>query len=438
MIAACLGVALLVNSYAAQQQQQQQKKNRTTFSASFLGENGSGAPATTGAAGQFIEEAPRLTQPTADAQAAGPRQPQVEAAPRQMLAEASGAAAMTQVQGTATETTTAPASGRIGAFVMVDPATARRREQERITDAVAQPRPPAAGASRGYALWGSMGKPLKVTSARVEQTSAEEAAPAAGSEFEARVLGADKSYHPQAAAPQPRPPFQAIVPPAAGQLFVAVDLNLPPQTELKDAVASFSRLTGFVADPRFAAASGTADASRASLRGWLPTDRLAQAIQAPGVVRIEVDHGGPRPLGADAARTSIVVGLRIPPDGNAADAFKRVIAELSGSADFKWTRTIGFQTLPDSRDVALVIVGEAPVTRIPRLLAHPDVLKIAPAPSAAEQPRPAKTEEAWPGFLTYARRRAPLLLTFTALFLLPQVGEWTMRLLRSFVPYSRR
>jgi len=388
----------------------------------FFGENSSGAAEATGDAGRFIEEAPGLdANGNARAQAA------------QAQTDARAAAAAADIR--AVEAASQP-RGRIGGFVMVDPATARRQEQERIHDAVAQPRPPADSARR-YGLWGSVAKPLQMTPAKIGESNIEQAAPAAEGEFERRMLGADKTYHarPQPMAPAPAP---AAIPSQTGQLFVAVDLALPPQAELKDAVASFSRATGFVADPRFVSAAGTLDASRASLRGWLPTDRLAQAIQAPGVMRIEVDHGGPQPLGAGAARASLVIGLRLPPDGDSAAAFQSVLSDLQRTADLRWTRTIGFQTLPDSRDVALVIVGEVPVTRIPKLLAHPAVLKIAPAPPPSELPQPSKPADSWPGFWTYARRRAPLLLTFTALFLLPQVGEFFMRALRAFVPYGRR
>jgi hypothetical protein len=229
----------------------------------------------------------------------------------------------------------------------------------------------------------------------------------------------------------------------AGKLFVSVDLAMPPGTQLKDAVASFSGATGFELDPRFAEATGTLASSLASLRGWLPAARLAQAIQAPGVVRVEVDHGGPRPGGADAATSSLVIGLRLPSQGDSTKAFERVLGELADTAQLHWTRTIGFQSLPGSSEVALVIVGEVPVTRIPRLLAHPAVLKISPSPpavpaapteQAASVPAP---QSAMMSFLTFARRRAPLLLLFTALFLLPQVGELALSVVRAFVPYRR-
>jgi hypothetical protein len=136
--------------------------------------------------------------------------------------------------------------------------------------------------------------------------------------------------------------------------------------------------------------------------------------------------------------TTLVVGLRIPAHASAGETFQQTINELSQTAKFRWTRTIGFQAVPNSTDVALIVVGEVPVTRIPKLLEHPGVLKVGPAPLEPGAPvEPPKTPSRLEAFLSFARHRAPLLIALTLLLLLPSVGGGLLKLGQAFVPYER-
>ena len=267
---------------------------------------------------------------------------------------------------------------------------------------------------------------------------------AARSDYEKRILGADTGA---AAAPLEYPAQEGVygrqlsrTTAASGETFVAVDMESSNQSgDLRDAVAGLSVAAGFRHDARFPAQRFLAGgAERVSLRGWIPTNRIGAAARAPGVLRLEFPPPGPSAPAGPAATAAMLVGIRIPARAKAAETFQRVIAELSQSAEFRWTHTVGFQAVPGSPDVALLVIGEIPIARLSRLMGHPDVLKIASAPHESALTTSAETARQ-PGlaarFAHFILQRAPYLLVITFLLLIPSVGGSLIRGLKTFIPY---
>lgn len=425
-----------------------------TIHSSFYGDHGGTNPVTTGSVGEYMENGSKLNH---DSEEGVPSKPPLEsssrpeAAPRaQFPTQDSAVTPRAQARQETLPVSERPS--RMGAFTPRDPAAQRYYTgpaREKLSDAVADRPQRAPDARKGFSLWETVGAPVEINAARVGSSGIDEAEGLARQEYERRILGhAAGALAPgtSGADPLQRPAGSGPVSisDAARDVFVSVDVAGGQQEALKDAVAGLSNAAGFRIDPRFppqpSDLAGPQAAARlaTSLRGWIPADRLNAAVQLPGVLRVQVDRSGTRADGIGAAVTTLVVGLRIPEHASAGETFQRTIGELAGSAHFRWTRTVGFQAVPNSKDVALVVIGEIPVSRIPRLLEHPGVLKVGPAPldeSANQAPAsaPSRLEQ----FLGYVRVQAPLLLALTLLLLLPSVGNLLLKVGQAFIPYQR-
>lgn len=204
-------------------------------------------------------------------------------------------------------------------------------------------------------------------------------------------------------------------------LFVSVQLSLDPALgPLQDALSDLGRSAGFRPDPRFEPLFLGEKGDRAAVWGWVAPSRVGDALRVRGVQRVEISRPGLRPLD-EPARGRFVVGIRLraKDETPAPQVFARVTRDLAERADFRWRRTVGYQTVPGSDDMALVIVGDAPVRSLGEMLAHSDVVKIRPLadsqiPKAKPEP-PAEAQPSARGFLEYVSANAPLLLSFTVL-----------------------
>lgn len=236
------------------------------------------------------------------------------------------------------------------------------------------------------------------------------------------------------AAAQPGLTEQAGAAPAS-EVFVALDLDLKAHPgQYKDAVADLGRAAAFRPDHRFDPGSPSSD--RVSLWGWMPPDRLAQAMEVAGVTRLRVEPArlaAPRPMpGQQSADSNYIVGIRVPDQARADETGKQVIKEL-GKSGFRLLRSIGTQVAPGG-ELVLVVEGTLPVRGLPRVMAHAEVLKVVPAESGEPI---AAAESSSRGFLRYASQRAPLLLALTLLLLIPAFGGSLLKLCEFFIPYRR-
>jgi len=315
--------------------------------------------------------------------------------------------------------------------------------------------------STRYSLWEGLSAPLDVSAEQVKDLTPDQASRLSRRDYDARILGDGSSAAGRdldlpasrgaAAIPVPVPAGMGLSassraraggPGAQSELFVAVDMNFKSGAgELRDAVADLARTTGFRPDLRFPPVATDQAQRQVSVWGWMPAQSLSQALNIPSVARLAVQNRAtPRaPLARATAR--MLVGLRLPRGASPGEFLTRATREL-GDSGFRWKRTIGYQWVPGSDQLALVVEAEVPVRSLGRVMAHPDVLKIAPLPAPSVAPPPFRVAESprrgslWQRFLVYVLAHSPLLLLLTPLLVLATFEDGLLRLALAFVPYQ--
>ncbi len=296
--------------------------------------------------------------------------------------------------------------------------------------AAAVPTPPAPGAAAPsplldrarYSLWEGAPAPAALPAALDPGAPDAEAASALSAHrFDlAGLRDAVASPRPPSGAfPAGAVPLAALAPRVPGDLVVSVELDLALQTPLKDSLDALAKSAAFRPDARFEPTWLGARRDRVAVWGWMPGAKLAEALRIKGVTRVAVAREHPR-APDEPLRGDFVVGIRVRAEdpGPIGGTFSRVVRELSGSADFRWRRTVGYQGIPGSRDLALIVVGDAPLRRLGDLMAHPDVVKVLPSPDAAAARLRPDSGAPRESFVSYALLRAPVLVALTVLLVL--------------------
>jgi hypothetical protein len=298
--------------------------------------------------------------------------------------------------------------------------------------------PPEAFVRREESRPGAMPARLaKIASGKAEVKAEEPAGDAADRSGQRLYDGAADHLQALKKAPETKPePQMAAVPEAAPpDIFVAVDLDLKANPDqYKDAVASLGRVAAFRPDPRFAPAAPSPD--RISFWGWMPANRVAEALAVSGVMRLHLDHS--RPWAAalsmpDPASGRFLVSIRVPDQAGASEAADKVVEQLAGLG-FQPLRSAGTETAAGG-ELAFVVEGLLPVRALSLVLRHAQVLRVVPVrPEQAAAPKDASPK----GFLVYVADRAPFLLVITLLLLLlPRLSGGWDKLCEIFIPYRR-
>ncbi|MBI5239669.1 MAG: hypothetical protein HY926_04295 [Elusimicrobia bacterium] len=316
-----------------------------------------------------------------------------------------------------------------------------------------------------YSLWEGLAAPMELPPQKIGGVSADQAAALGRRDYDAHILGQRDAaggigssagavrtdvLTDGAGAPGPERDQNAVLagawserpgaPAAAGaapEVFVTLNLDLKnhPDATLKDAVADLGRLAGFRQDSRFEPAAVGAGPDQVALWGWMPPERVGAAMGVAAVSRLELNPS-PRRLAAETT-TDMLMGVRVPRDSSPAEAVAGLESRLAAPG-LRVRRTIGTQTVPGTTETVLVVEASVPITVLRRLLAHPDVVKMVPAPrspaAAPRSRRPAAAELR--RFLRFAAGQSPLLLVLTLLMLLPWVGSGAAAASRVFVPYK--
>jgi hypothetical protein len=305
---------------------------------------------------------------------------------------------------------------------------------------------------RRYSLWEGLAAPMQLSGQKVGNVSEDQAAALGRKDYDAHILGqrdagaTQPALRAQGAVAVGAPQANAIPDglrhgdpaglAAAPEVFVTLNLDLKkhPDATLKDAVADLGRIAGFRQDMRFEPAAVGAGPDQVALWGWIQPSRVGAALQVPSVARLEVNPAARQ--AAPETSTDMLMGVRVPRDRSLAEAVARLERDLAAPG-LRVRRTIGTQTAPGTAETILVVEASVPISLLPRLMAHPDVVKLMPAPQApAALSRPRRVLAAqMRGFLTFAADQSPLLLVLTLLMLLPWVGSGVAAAVRVFVPY---
>lgn len=328
-------------------------------------------------------------------------------------------------------TAAAPAQGKnepAAPAAFAGPAARAAREKETPDD------------RKRYSLWEGLSSPLSLPANKVKDADADQASQLGRQDYDGHILGAAPAAVAKAGTPDGNGLASAASgkEPAApqGETFVAVSLDLKA-AELKDAVAGLSA-AGFRPDARFQPVFSGVGEKKADVWGWMPSGRVPEALRLPAVARVQTSADTAAAAAAPAPRgplSQVLVGIRVRAGLGVDETYARVARELSSEAGLRVTRTVGYQPVPGSHDLALVVVGEVPARGLSRLMGHPEVLKVMPAPPAPDAGRSPRKPAALLRFLSFVQGRAPVLVLVTLLLLLGPVADKVGAVLRVFVPY---
>ncbi|MBI4678407.1 MAG: hypothetical protein HY748_12575 [Elusimicrobia bacterium] len=423
-------------------------KGKGAFSVKYIGENGSHTQPT-GSASDAIETISRQQGGQGTFGPIGPDgKPALgDSTPRPSRILEGQAPAVTQLplRNAAADTARGSVTGG-----RVPPRVAGRSP----ADEAAGPKPEDRGR---YSLWDGLSAPLELPSGKVKDIGPDTASKLGRQDYQTHILG-------DPAARERRflvEPFTAAgAEDKAGELFVRFEL----ESAASDAVAQLGRVTGFRVDERFqeslrdavelgerasraplgdALAARDAVADRVSVRGWIPSDKIAVAMRLPGVSMLEIEPTrSARPAHGAVALTDILIGIRAPKsrDGSPADllsgaGYADVLRRLGAETGFLLKRTIGYQEAPGGREAVIVVSGQIPVRNISKALADSGIVKIASSPDAGV-PAPSTDARRRRGFVSFAMSRSPLLVAATLILLLSPLSLGLYRLLQVFIPYK--
>jgi len=289
-------------------------------------------------------------------------------------------------------------------------------------------------------LWNGLMQPLAMTGSAAASASDPDAARAeADRDYETHILGMKPGPDRPALAAKPAPaaaPSSVASVDAAradgGKVFVSLALDPREAGSLRDAVAGLGAAAGFSADARFEAMPGPNGTVLYS--GWLPAGRLGDAMSRPGVKSVRIETRA-RPSNPRETGGEFLVGLRLDDPARAREAVDAGVGALQGAAEFHLTRVVGLETAPDGRTVA-VVSGSLPLSKLPRAMALPEVVKIIPLGGEVPPPVPAEPAAGGlSGFAAFAVQRGPWLIILTLLLLLPSLREPARRAASVFSPY---
>jgi len=280
-----------------------------------------------------------------------------------------------------------------------------------------------------YSLWSGLNAPMMLPASKVGQVTADQAKSIGRLDYESHILGA-KSEAGMPMEKGPGGPALADAVPESGEgLFVTLDVDVTATPgEYRDAVAEISQRSGLRIDERFPPAFDDAAKTRVSLRGWVAPSQLGEVF-GPNVQRLRVERSPARSV-PDLPVTELLVGIRIPQGASPSATLATALERLSQGPGFKLKRVIGYQPIPGTSQMVLVVAGKVPVQRIAQVLGDPLVVKVVPSPEPVVS-APNRPQALWgrlsKRFFSYAASKEPRLLAGTVLLTLLLAGTLFLR-----------
>lgn len=278
---------------------------------------------------------------------------------------------------------------------------------------------PAAVDPMRYSLWAGLNAPLLLPGSKVGDVPLEQAKISGRADYASHILGEEaKALGPSVSGPD----LVGGAAPAGAEssegLFVSLEIDL--SGTLRDAVSSLTQRSGFRPDEKFTPSYSDEAKTRVMLRGWVPPHRLGEVL-GPEVHRLQV-HRSSKPE-SEGARTELLVGLSIPTGASPSAVLTAATARLSLRSGFEVRKVIGYQTIPGTSRMVIILSGQVPVSNISKVMGDPSVVKVVPSPdSAVAAPAPAQSRKASERFLAYAASHNPVLLLLAVLLTLSLAG----------------
>ncbi|MFH2204256.1 MAG: hypothetical protein ABIJ96_14145 [Elusimicrobiota bacterium] len=254
-----------------------------------------------------------------------------------------------------------------------------------------------------YSLWNNLSTPLLLPAADTGSISMDQAKSLGRRDYEQHILAAGMPERRASAVAGEHvlegrftPAVEVEAPNIQDRVPIVVELDVRTAPgDFRDAVAGLSAVSGFSRDERFAPRFLGAKQERVAVRGWIHPRQFTDVMARPEVLRVEQDRAVAKAASAlERGFTEILVGVRIPPESSPTEALKLAVARLSESAGFELKKTIGYQRIPGTSKMVLIVSGRVPVRRLSRVMADPAVVKVAPAPGSAAPP-PVAASPAW-------------------------------------------
>ena len=280
-----------------------------------------------------------------------------------------------------------------------------------------------------YSLWAGLSTPLLLPSADVKTLSADKAKDLGSVDYENRILG-DRAVLQSgtvvsAGEPQAGVSGSALNGSEKGA-YVLVELSVAGTPG--DSAAALARVTAagdLRVDERYPPSFMDPGRTRVLVHGWLPVEHFAQVMTSEGVTRVEIERSALTPP-TDTGSTDLLLGLRIPPDSRPNIAMRDAVLRLASNAHFELQGMIGYQAIPGSNEIVMIVSGRAPVREMGRIMADPSVVKVAPRPSddrakAAGRKAPRPLDRILPPALVRHPAFLLVLILLTAFLLKPLV-----------------
>lgn len=267
-----------------------------------------------------------------------------------------------------------------------------------------------------YSLWAGLSAPLLMPGSKAGDIPLEQAKVNGRADYESHILGEDaKTIGPGVSGPD-LAGLRLEADPSEG-LFVSLELEL--SGTLRDAVASLTERSGFRPDEKFTPAFSDEAKTRVMLRGWVPPHRLGEVL-GPGVHRMQV-HRSSRP-DSEGARTELLVGLSIPTGASPSAVLSAAASRLALRSGFEVRKVIGYQTIPGTSRMVIIVSGQVPVSNIAKVMGDPSVVKVVPSPDSVPAQAAAPAQRRSGSFLSHAASKNPVLFLLALLLTLSLAG----------------
>ena len=137
-------------------------------------------------------------------------------------------------------------------------------------------------------------------------------------------------------------------------------------------------------------------------------------------------HRSSRP-DSEGARTELLVGLSIPTGSSPSAVLSAAASRLALRSGFEVRKVIGYQTIPGTSRMVIIVSGQVPVSNIAKVMGDPSVVKVVPSPDsvpaqAAAPLAAAPAKRSSGSFLAHAASKNPVLFLLAVLLTLSLAG----------------